>query len=58
MNKKLGRLFWPGLWVYFTIMIGFVAAAVITKQYLLAGAEAAATVLLFVFYMVSRERRR
>ena len=58
MNKKLGRLFWPGLWVYFTIMTGFVAAAVITKQYLLAGAEAAATVLLFVFYMVSRERRR
>ena len=58
MNKKLARLFWPGLWVYFTIMIGFVAAAVITKQYLLAGAEAAATVLLFVFYMVSRERRR
>ena len=58
MNKKLGRLFWPGLWVYFTVMTGFVAAAVLTKQYLLAGAEAAATVLLFVFYLVNRERRR
>ena len=58
MNKKLGRLFWPGLWVYFAVMTGFVAAAVLTKQYLLAGAEAAVTVLLFVFYLVSRERRR
>ena len=35
MNKKLGRLFWPGLWVYFAVMTGFVAAAVLTKQYLL-----------------------
>ena len=58
MNKKLGRMFWPGLWAYFTVTIGFVVAAVLLKQYLLAGAEAAATVLLLVFYMVSRERRR
>ena len=36
MNKKLGRLFWPGLWVYFAVMAGFVVAAVLTEQYILA----------------------
>ena len=41
MNKKLGRLFWPSLWLYLFVMAGFVAAAVILKNYLLAGVEAA-----------------
>ena len=39
MNKKLGRQFWPGLWVYFTVLIGFVIAAIWAEQYLLAGMD-------------------
>ena len=39
MNKKLKRLLWPGLWAYFVIMAGFVAAAVLTKNYMLAVGE-------------------
>ena len=31
MNKKLGRLLWPGLWVFFAVMVGFVIAAAATE---------------------------
>ena len=58
MNKKLSRLFWPRLWVYFAVMALFVAAAALTGNYILAGVEAAAAVLVAVFYMVSRDRRK
>ena len=58
MNKKLSRLFWPRLWAYFAVMVLFVAAAALTQNYILAGAEAAAAVLVAVFYLISRERRK
>ena len=58
MNKKLGRLFWPGLWMYFAVMAGFVAAAALTQNYILAGVEAGVTVLLLSGYVLLRERRR
>ena len=58
MNKKLGRLFWPGLWVYFTVMAAFVVAAALVGQYILAGVEAAVTVLVLVYYMINRDRRK
>ena len=58
MNKKLSRLFWPSLWLYFAVMVLFVLAAAITQNYILAGAEAAAAVLAAVFYLVNRERRK
>ena len=58
MNKKLGRLFWPSLWMYFLVMAGFVAAAALTRNYILAGVEAGVTVLLAAFYVLSRDRRR
>ena len=58
MNKKLGRLFWPNLWVYFVVMALFAGAAALTRQYILAGVEAGATVLLVAFYVFCRERRR
>ena len=57
MNKKLGRLFWPGLWVYFAVMAGFVVAAVLTNQYILAIAEAAVLVVLLFYYILCRNRR-
>ncbi len=58
MNKKLGRLFWPGLWVYFAVMACFVIATAVTRNYILAGVEAAVTVLVLTFYAVNRERRK
>ena len=58
MNKKLGRLFWPGLWMYFAVMAAFIVAAAVTRQYLLAGVEAGVAVLLLVFYVICRDRRR
>ncbi len=57
MNKKLSRLFWPGLWAYFAVLLGFVAAAIMTENYILAIAEAAAAMLLIVYYMICRDRR-
>ena len=58
MNKKLGRLFWPGLWVYFTVMVVFSAAALVAGEYALATREACATVVVMIFYALNRERRR
>ncbi len=58
MNKKLGRLFWPGLWLYFAVMAGFIVAAALWGYYVLAGIEAGITVLVVAFYIFSRERRR
>ena len=57
MNKKLGRLFWPGLWVYFAIMAGFVVAAVATNNYVLAAVEAAVPSVLIFYYIWCRNRR-
>ena len=58
MNKKLGRLFWPGLWTYFVVMIAFAVAAALMRNYILAIAEAAVTLILIVYYLISRSRRR
>ena len=58
MNKKLSKLLWPRLWAYFAVMVLFVAAAALTQNYILAGIEAAAAVLVAVFYLISRERRK
>ncbi len=57
MNKKLGRLFWPGLWVYFAVMAGFVVAAVATNNYVLAAVEAAVLSALIFYYVWCRNRR-
>ena len=58
MNKKLGRLLWPGLWVFFTVMVGFVVAAVATKNYILAAVEGGVTALLGGYYVIYRVQRR
>ena len=58
MNKKLGRLFWPGLWLYFSVLVVFIVAALLMNQYALAGAEAALAVIVAAFYLLNRERRR
>ena len=58
MNKRLKRLMWPGLVVFFLVMGAFVIAAALTEQYILAGAEGAVTVLLLMYYILCRNRRR
>ena len=58
MNKRLKKLLWPGLWVFFLFMAAFVALTAAMGQYLIAGTEAAVTVLLMVYYILSRNRRR
>ena len=58
MNKKLGRLFWPGLWVYFAVMALFVIAAALMQNYILAASELGVSVLVLVFYIINRNRRR
>ena len=57
MNKKLSRLFWPGLWAYFAVMAGFVVAAAVTQNFILAAVEAVLTVALLVYYILIRNRR-
>ncbi|MBQ7331166.1 MAG: DHH family phosphoesterase [Oscillospiraceae bacterium] len=58
MNKKLGRLFWPGLWLYFSVLAGFVIAAALTQNFILAAAEAVVAILAGVFYLICRQRRK
>ncbi len=58
MNKKLGRLFWPNLWMYLVVMAGFAIAAAVLKQYVLAGVEFGLTVVVGIFYLFNQERRR
>ena len=40
MNKRLGRLLRPSMTFYFVLLAGFVVAAALLDQYLLAAAEA------------------
>ena len=58
MNKKLGRAFWPGLWLYFSVYMIFIAATVLLEQYALAAAEVAGLMLLIAYYVHCRNRRK
>ena len=58
MNKKLGKTFWPGLWVYFTVMALFVVGTALLRNYTLAIVEAAVTAAVGAFYVLCRTRRR
>ena len=57
MNRKLGRLLRPGMGVYFFVMAAFCAAALLEEQYWLAAAETSVTLLVFMLYIMSRNRR-
>ena len=54
MNKKLGRLLWPGLWVFFAVMAGFAIVAAMTENYVLAAVEGGLTALLGIYYVLCR----
>ncbi len=57
MGRKLGRLLRPGMGMYFFVMAAFCAAALLEEQYWLAAAETSVTLLVFMLYIVSRNRR-
>ena len=58
MNKKLSRLLWPNMVIYFVILAAFVAAAVALRQYLLAAGEALVSAVGFILFRFSRVRRK
>ena len=57
MKRKLGRLLRPGMGVYFMVMAVFCAAALLTENYWLAAAETSVTLVVFMLYVMSRNRR-
>ena len=58
MNKKLGRLLWPSLWVFFAVMTGFAVAVAMTENYVLAAVEGGLTAVLGIYYVICRVYRR
>ena len=57
MNKKLGRILRPGMGMYFVVMAGFCAAALLAGLYWLAAVESAVTLLVFSLYVWDRRYR-
>ena len=58
MNKKIGKLLWPGAGVYFALLLVFVAATAVFRQYLLAAIELAVFVLALVLHLMYWKYRR
>ena len=57
VKGKLGKLFRPGMGMYFCVMAAFCLAALLEGQYWMAAAEAAVTLLVFLIYIMSRSSR-
>lgn len=58
MNKRIAKLLRPGLPVYLIILFLSAAAAAVFKQYNLAGIEAAAGLITFLFAWLNSKKRR
>ncbi len=58
MNKKLGRLLHTHIWIYLVLMAGFAVGALFVRQYILAGVEAAVTVIALLAYLLFKRSRR
>ena len=58
MNRKLGRLLEPGLYLFFIVMLIFSFAALVAGASALALTELIATGVLFAYYQYSKIRRR
>ena len=57
MDQKLRKLLRPSRGVYFFILGGFCVAALLMEQYILAGVEAAVTLLVLAGYTLNRNYR-
>ena len=58
MNKKLGRLLWPSVGSFFTLLVLFAGAAIYVGEYILAIVEFSVVALVLVIYLIHRSRRR
>lgn len=58
MNKKLGRLIQPGMGIYFICMLCFAVGTLFLDHPIAAACEGGVTLLLFLFYQMSKARRR
>ena len=57
MNRKLNKLLKPGMGMYFLVMAAFCAAALLEGHFWMAAVETSVTLLVFVLYVVNRNRR-
>lgn len=57
MNKRLGRLLNPGLWIYFAVMLVFAGVSALFGEFFLAVIELLITALLFFGYFLFRSSR-
>ena len=57
MNKKLGRLLRPSRSIYFALLAIFCAASLSVRQYWLAAAEAAVTLIAFFLFVANKRHR-
>jgi len=57
MNKRLGKLLRPSVGQYLLVLLAFAAAALLTRQYILAAAEFGLTAALFAVYILYRRHR-
>ena len=58
MNKKLERLLRPNMGGYYVLLLGFVVAAALLQNYVLAGIELAVWALIMTTYLLHRANRR
>ena len=58
MDKKIGRLLWPSVGLFFVLLSAFAAAAIYTGNYIVAIIEFAVIILVFVLYVIHRSNRR
>lgn len=58
MNKKLGRLLWPSVGLFFVLLIVFAGAAIYVGEYILAIVEFSVVALVLVIYLLHRSHRR
>ncbi len=58
MNKKIGRLLRPGVWILFGVLFLYSAATLYRGDYLLGGIELGASLMALIIYIVFRNYRR
>lgn len=56
MNKKLSSLIEPGMKFYFLVMLLFAAATAVAGEYYLCIGEAAVTLILYCYFLISRRK--
>ena len=58
MNKRLSKVLHTHVWIYFVLLFGFAAAALLTEQYMLAAAEGAVTAVVLVVALIQQHVKR